>query len=203
DLSLVMVHGQDGVEGAGPGAQEDGIGWEGSVGGDAAGLGLLDGRGDDVDLLAAEVAAIAGVRVEAGDGDARPGEAGLAHGAVGEDEAVDDGLAGDEAGDVPEWHVRGDAGVPEALEDVELAGRAVGAELLSEEGDLVLIGGVGQAHGGLVEGSEGDGLGMAGGGIAQGGAEVGDGEGAALAADLAEADGGRVEVAEIDEDGPA
>jgi hypothetical protein len=44
---------------------------------------------------------------------------------------------------------------------------------------------------------------MAGGGIAQGGAEVGDGEGAALAADLAEADGGRVEVAEIDEDGPA
>jgi hypothetical protein len=58
---LVVVHGQHGVELAGLGAHEHRVSRIGAVGRQAFRLCLLYCRLDDVDLLAAEIAAVAGV----------------------------------------------------------------------------------------------------------------------------------------------
>ena len=112
DETLVVIHAEDAVEVAFDGAEEDGVGREGAgeVGGEAAGDEGANGGGDEVGFFAAEVAVLAGVGVEAGDGDARMGDAALV--AVGGEEFSDpDDLGGGEGGgDVGEGDVSSDEG---------------------------------------------------------------------------------------------
>ena len=76
DQPVVVGHRDDDVELAGmPGgvarAHEHGVGRERAARVDAFGARRLHRRGDDAQLLVAEQAALAGVRIEPGDGDAR------------------------------------------------------------------------------------------------------------------------------------
>ena len=99
----------------------------------------FDRRRDDVDLLAAEVAAVARVRIERGDRDARRVEPGGAQRGRGELQRVDDRIDGQELRHLDHRHVRGDARVPQAFEDVELGRRPVDAEHAGGVADLVLV----------------------------------------------------------------
>ena len=71
DLTLVVVHGENGIEVAVLGPQEHRVRRERPLDREPLGSGLLDRRLDDVDLLATEIAAVARMRVEARDRDAR------------------------------------------------------------------------------------------------------------------------------------
>src|SRR5205823_4008289 len=64
DLALVVVHAEHRVELAASRRDPDGIGREGALDRMAVLPALLDRRGDDVDLLAAEYAALARMRIE-------------------------------------------------------------------------------------------------------------------------------------------
>lgn len=76
DESLVVIHGDDGVEVTAGGVAEHGIG-HGGAGEDRIGRGVqtFDGRLDEARFLIAEGSVFAGVGIEAGNGDARPGDA--------------------------------------------------------------------------------------------------------------------------------
>ena len=67
-MTLVVVHGDDGVKVTGSGAQEDRIGRDGAGDVQALGAQTSDGGLDELLLLGAEQAVLAGVRVEPGDG---------------------------------------------------------------------------------------------------------------------------------------
>ncbi len=72
DLALVVIHRHDRVEVAASRAHEHRVGRERARRrATPSRARRFDGRRDDVDLLAAEVAAVAGVRIEPGDRDAR------------------------------------------------------------------------------------------------------------------------------------
>src|SRR5262249_54509217 len=79
DLALVVVHRQHCIERTAFGAKENGIRRERPFDKDAPALGCLHHWGDYVDLLAPEITAIAGVRVEASDCNPRTREAGAPH----------------------------------------------------------------------------------------------------------------------------
>jgi hypothetical protein len=64
-----MIHGQHRVKAALDGAEEHGVGGIGSIDVPSASRRFLDGGADDLDLLPAEIAAVAGVRIESGHGD--------------------------------------------------------------------------------------------------------------------------------------
>ncbi len=68
---LVVVHGQGGVEAVEVAQSEIAVGGVGTEGGNSFLVGLLDGRKDDLLLFIAQQAAVAAVRVEAQDGNAR------------------------------------------------------------------------------------------------------------------------------------
>ena len=71
DLALVVIHGEHAVEVAGEGLEENGVGRKRPAAGDASRSRAFDRRRDDLDLLAAEQAALPAVRIERGDGNAR------------------------------------------------------------------------------------------------------------------------------------
>ena len=75
-------------------------------------------------------------------------------------------------GDRGERHVARHARVPEPVEDIELARLAREADGVGDEGDLVVVVGLRQLHGALVERREGHGVGGAGLGQRQGGQEI-------------------------------
>ena len=84
---------------------------------------------DDVDFLAAEIAAVAGVRIESGDGDARRCEIGFAHAtgrSGGSRRRSRSRVISD--GDGRQRHVRRHARIPDFVEDVEFARRSRRAE---------------------------------------------------------------------------
>ena len=73
DLALVVIHGDDGLELAGLGLQEDGVGRKRPLHRQAFLVQFAHRRRDDVDFLATAGAAIAAMRVEGGHGHARLG----------------------------------------------------------------------------------------------------------------------------------
>ena len=70
DVALVVIHGDDEIEFAAQAADEDGVGGVGAGAVDAQLAGLFDGGGDDGGVLGAEEVVLAGVGIEAADGDA-------------------------------------------------------------------------------------------------------------------------------------
>ena len=138
--------------------------------------------------------------IDAGHCDARRIEAGGTEIPVSEIERPQDTLLGDVLGDLGQRDMRGDAGVPELLQHVELAGRALERDRVAHEADLVVIAGIGEAHRRLVEGREEHRICLAGGSEAQRAAEI---IGRGLAAGerrLAALEIGRIMILEIDED---
>ena len=163
----------------------------------------LHRRLDDVDLLAAEVAAVARMRVERGHRDARRIEARRLQRGVGEPQRGDDAVDGQELRHLGHRHVRRHARVPQAFEDVELGRRPGHAEHARREADLVVVAVVGHPHRLLVERREADGRGFAVRGALERVAVVRERERAALARRHAALDRRRVEVMEVDEHRPA
>src|SRR5262249_57264069 len=93
DLALVVVHRQYCIERTAFGAKENGIRRERPFDKDTLVLTCLHHWGDHVDLLAPEITAIAGVRVEASDRNPRTREAGAAHAAVRQLQRTQDALS--------------------------------------------------------------------------------------------------------------
>ena len=71
NVALVVVHGDDEIEFAAQGANEDGVGRVRAGAIDAEGARFLDGGRDDFGVLPAEEAMLAGMGIEAADRDAR------------------------------------------------------------------------------------------------------------------------------------
>ena len=140
DLALVVVHRQHRIKRAAFGAKEDGIGREWPFDTDAVPLACLHRRRNHVDLLAAEIAAVAGVRIEPGNRDPRTREAGAAHAGIRQSQRAGDTLFRQPGRDLRERNVRGHPRIPQSVEDVELAGRAFQSDHFCRKGDLVVIG---------------------------------------------------------------
>src|SRR5690606_14208805 len=113
DLALVVIHGQYAIVAAAigfvDGAHEGGVGGERTFGRVAALGGQLYAGADDFDLIAAEGAAIAVVRVQAADGNARLFYAGGFQSFPEHGDALGHAFGGQEAADVFVGNVRGDA----------------------------------------------------------------------------------------------
>ena len=75
DQRLVVIHADRAVIGLARGVVEHGVRRQRAASLDALGAQGFDGRRDDVDLFGAERAVFAGMRIEAGDDEARMGEA--------------------------------------------------------------------------------------------------------------------------------
>ncbi len=117
-----MVHGDDEVEagaavGLGDGVAEDGVGGEGTPGVDAVAGGDLDGGGDDAGFFVAEEAALAGVGVQAADGDAGALDSEPAAGVVSEVDGVEDPADGEDIAHLHEGEVGGGEDDAEVLAD--------------------------------------------------------------------------------------
>ena len=151
DLALVVIHGDDAVELAAAGAQEDGVGRVGAGGGDVLFLGGFDGGTDDIDLFAAEEAAFAGVGVETGHGEAGRRQAATADGVVDETDGGQNLSDGDVFIDGAQGDVGGNAGGIESVECVDFADVAADAKAVGEVAQLVLVAAAGGVHGLFVE----------------------------------------------------
>ena len=108
DMALVVVHGNHGVEVARGGAQEDGVRRDRARDVPALGAQLLDGRLDQLGLLGAEQAVLAGVRIQARDGDVRLVPDDVARGLARQPRGGHDALGGDQLDGAPERDVRRD-----------------------------------------------------------------------------------------------
>ena len=75
DQRLVVIHADRAVIGLARGGVEQGVRRQRAANRDALGAQGFDGRRDDVEIFGAERAVLAGMRVEAGDDEARMGEA--------------------------------------------------------------------------------------------------------------------------------
>ena len=128
---------------------------------DAGGRHLSDRRRDHVDLLAAEQPAFAAMRIEGGDGDARSGDAGPPHHAVGQDDRILDALRRDLVERLAQRDMRGDARHPLVVEHVHLGEVALVVEEMGEHLVLVRVVPAAGMQGRLVEGREGDGVHLA------------------------------------------
>ena len=166
-----------------PRAHEDGVARPGAAGVDALGAGLGDGRLDDLDFLAAELAAFAGVRIQARDRHARPRDAHLATGPVGQAQRAQLGLGRDARDDVGQRHVDGHQQHAQLVigqhhGEVRRAG-AFGQDL-----GMAGIVDAGQVHGMLVQWRGDDGADGARLGVVDGGADVVVGAASGLGAEL-------------------
>ena len=90
NVALVVVHGDDEIEFAAQGADKDGVGRMRAGTVDAQRARLLDGGGDDGGILRAEESMLAGMRIEAADGDARGAAAHPQERVVAEPDGLDD-----------------------------------------------------------------------------------------------------------------
>ncbi len=156
DLALVVVHRDHGVVVAIARRDEHRVGGQRPVGVDALAARTRDGRRDHVDLLAAERAAVAGVRIQRRDGDARRRGAGRDQVAVQDAHRLDDAVRGDRVGDLAQRDVRRHPRRPQRAGDVELGDEAVDAEEVLHVAQLVLLGEAGEMHRVLVERREHD-----------------------------------------------
>jgi hypothetical protein len=122
DLALVVVHGEHGVEIAVPRPQENRVGRERALDGNIQFGGSAHRGLEEVNLLSAEVPALSGMRIERCDGDSRALESGRTHRRTCQREAAQDAVRSDRGRDLRQRDVRRDAGVPETVQDIELAG---------------------------------------------------------------------------------
>ena len=99
DLSLVVIHADRAVVVTVADLEVERVGGERPLAGDLQALRLPDRRGDDLDLLAADVAALAGVGIERRDRDPRSAEAGGPQGLVGQPDRRQDFLLREMLGD--------------------------------------------------------------------------------------------------------
>ena len=162
DLALVVVHRDHRVVVAAPRRHENGVGGERAARVDAGGAHFFHRRSDDLDLFRAHGAAVAGVRVQAGDRDARLVHPGGALVVMDDADRCAHLVDADLAGDVLERNVRGDARGPQLAGDIEFGGGAGHIEQVGVIAQLVLVGQPGQAHRALVERREQDTVDVAG-----------------------------------------
>src|SRR4051812_18349018 len=78
-MALIVIHGDDALELAASGADEKRVAGDWAGDGDTLRFRLMDGRLNNRSLLVAKKAAVAGVRIERGDGKMRKGVAETAH----------------------------------------------------------------------------------------------------------------------------
>ena len=160
-----------------------------------------DGGRDDPIVLVTEVPAVARVGIQRRHGDAWPREPGQAKRTVRQADARQHGVEGDQGGDRGQRHVRGDAGVPEAVKHIELPGLVgTAAQNLRHVTDLVHVGPVGHVHRRLVERREADPAQAARRREPKAGVEIAQGEAAACCRRLSNGDDVGIEVAEIQDD---
>ena len=107
DQSLIVVAGDHRVERAGGGATEDRVGRDRAGDVDAGGAAPLDGRREDAALLAADEALFPGVRIEAGEGEARARHAEARQLVVRQADRGVDALRGEEPRDIGERDMHG------------------------------------------------------------------------------------------------
>ncbi len=138
DLALVVVHADGAVVLLVAHADVEGIGGERAVGLNTEGTRLLDGRRNDLDFFAPDLAAVAGVGIDRRDCDSRRLKAGLFEGAVCERNRLDDALDAQQIGHRAQRHVGRDPRIPHAVDDVELARTASAAEALFRPLQLIL-----------------------------------------------------------------
>ena len=138
-------------------------------------LGRFDAGADLVDLLAAEVAVLAAVRVERGHADARSSVPGALERLVEQLDRRGHARSRDVGGHLRQRDVRGHTRRRELLEHVELARHTRVAEFVCEPAQLVLVIHAGQLQAGLVERREDDRVDPAGVGHAERAGELVDG----------------------------
>ena len=112
DLALVVIHRQHRIERAILGAQENGVGRKRPFRRYSLSPAGHHGGFDHIDLLAAEIATVAGMRVEPGHRDPGRGKAGPPHAGIGQFQRAMDTFDGEKRGHVLERDVRGDARIP-------------------------------------------------------------------------------------------
>ena len=115
-----------------------------------------DRRRNHVDLVAAEEAVLAAMRIERRNGDPRRGNAGAAHRRIGEADHILDPLPADLLERAPQRDVRRDARHPQAVEHVHLAVESVVPRHLREHLVLVAEAEAARVQRGLVQRCERD-----------------------------------------------
>ena len=158
DLPLVVIHGQYRVEGAIAGADENGIRRIGAGSIETTRHGSLDGRFDDLDFLAAAIAAIAGVRVDGGHRNARTGNGGGAQAAISQFQLGQNIFGRDRRGDFRQRDVRSYPGVPKTFQHIEFTRDARKTDGVGDKTDFVLVTGIYVTHRLLVERRKADGV---------------------------------------------
>ena len=133
-----MIHREHAVELAAEGLEEHGVGGIRPFARDAALHRFRDGRGDDLDLLAAEQAALACMRIQRRHGNARHSEARAAHGCIGERKRRIDALGRDLLERCTQGYVRSHARHPQVVKHVHLAEKALVAGKVREHLMLVV-----------------------------------------------------------------
>ena len=128
---------------------------------DALATRSLDRGRDDVDLLAPDRAAVARMRIESRDGDARRRVARGLEVAIGDAHGGAHALLRDRVGHVAQRNVRRDARRPQRAGDVELADEARDAEFFLQVAKLVFLRETAEAHRVLVERREHDAVDLA------------------------------------------
>ncbi|CUK09890.1 Uncharacterised protein [Achromobacter ruhlandii] len=185
-----MVLGHHDVELAAAGPHEDCVAGPRTAGVDALVACLTDGRRDDVEVLAAELAAFAGVRVQAGHRHARPGDPHLAAGAVGQAHGGQFGFGRDARHDVRQRDVNGHQQHAQFVVG-EHHGEVVGARAFRQDLGVAGVVDAGLVHRLLVQRRRDDGADAAGLGVVDGGADVVVGGASGGRADLAVGQVGR------------
>ena len=125
-------------------------------------MAALDRRRDHLDLLAAEDAAVAGVRIEPRDPDPRARLAGGAQRALGEADRLQHAVPGDQLGHGAQRHMRGHARGRELIGRIHFTDMTLKIKHLDEKSELVLELQPALVHGLLVAGREADAIELAG-----------------------------------------
>ncbi|MNR32390.1 hypothetical protein D3C85_1499730 [compost metagenome] len=143
-----MVHGHHRIEGAGIALhlEEDGVGRVRPVGIDALLPGGSHRRADDIQLLAAEAAVVAVVRVEAADADARFLQPAALECGIDQADRLHYPLLAEQARHIGQGHVGGHPRSPEIVEHVEFAERSMEIQQLGEPVQLVAVGHAGHVQ---------------------------------------------------------
>src|SRR3954468_22408651 len=94
-MALIVIHGDDALELAARGADEKRVAGNWAGDGDTLRFRLIDGRLNNRSLFVAKKAAVAGVRIERGDGKMRRGVAEPAHHVIEEQNLIENGGCAD------------------------------------------------------------------------------------------------------------
>ncbi len=178
-----MIEGDDGVVGAVDGLVKDGVGGVGAGYGEAFGGEAGDERRNPVGFLASEGAAVAGVGVEAADGDAGAGNAEGGEGFEEEGDGQADFGFAEANGDIPEGNVAGGEHDPQAFSGEEHA-ETVSAAEIGEHFGVAGIGDAGEVPGFFADGGGDEGVEFTVQAGADAGADPGRGGGAGFGADF-------------------